>query len=695
MLEKQPQARRDDVPGRRRERLTLGPARDTFETHASQTAASVARPVSRGVRIAPAPPPRTSPSSPHAARDRVTTAPEAPPSVYDAIGRPGRALDTTTRSLMERRLQHRFDQVRVHDDAAAATSARDVRASAYTVGNDIVFARGRYVPSTRAGQVLLAHELAHVMQSGGRVDGVVRRQQAETEEAPAGASQPSTAAGGAGTPVAGATGSGTPAPRQDFVFLMGADTPGSGNPFYQMAEEYYRVHLPQATFITNLRNLQAVLSHIATNITAPIGNLYIVSHANEDGTLSFALNSADSDTRISVNELRTALHPAGGGSSTLTSVSTRIDATTRIHIKGCDIGRTQQMVELLDEAFGGAGTVTAPTHEQVYGTDPTLERRARESFRASIRASHPEPAPVDSTLRGAALRQARTDRRAAVRQREQDIQAEITRRQAEEDRLAAEARHFEAFSGPMFQRPGSQLFTRTEITPEVARLYGHLSAAQQTSLVRRLTAADSRSAAVANANGVFQQQGQRAYRLTRLNYDYDEPRTAAEANVVFADDFRSNHFRATAAPVTTRTAVSGGETLALSIAGRRTPPGGTASDTTRRYTIGPISSDATLIAQAQPTLPNPGRYAWSVTRTHNSTTGKTRATVFAERVVAYLHHGSLDASATQHFTRPESDPNFFATSTFAPPPPPPPPGSTGRPTTGGPTTGGATSGGTP
>jgi hypothetical protein len=59
-----------------------------------------------------------------------------------------------------------FSRVRVHTDDRAAASARAVDAHAYTVGSHIVFDRGRYAPATPAGQRLLAHELAHVVQQG-------------------------------------------------------------------------------------------------------------------------------------------------------------------------------------------------------------------------------------------------------------------------------------------------------------------------------------------------------------------------------------------------------------------------------------------------------------------------------------------------------------------------------------------------
>ncbi|MCC7359475.1 MAG: DUF4157 domain-containing protein [Anaerolineales bacterium] len=56
------------------------------------------------------------------------------------------------------------DEVRVHTSPDAAASAQALGASAYTVGNDIVFGPQAYAPGTAAGDELLAHELAHVAQ---------------------------------------------------------------------------------------------------------------------------------------------------------------------------------------------------------------------------------------------------------------------------------------------------------------------------------------------------------------------------------------------------------------------------------------------------------------------------------------------------------------------------------------------------
>jgi hypothetical protein len=97
---------------------------------------------------------------------RTPAAGTAPPVVTDALRSPGRALDPAIRDGLGARFGHDFGRVRVHTDATAARSAEAVGALAYTVGSDVVFARGAYRPSTPSGTSLLAHELAHVVQQG-------------------------------------------------------------------------------------------------------------------------------------------------------------------------------------------------------------------------------------------------------------------------------------------------------------------------------------------------------------------------------------------------------------------------------------------------------------------------------------------------------------------------------------------------
>jgi hypothetical protein len=139
---------------------------------------------------------------------------DAPASVHDVIGSPGQPLGASARAFMEPRFGQDLSQVRVnpaapaaataltvgaahdplereadaiadrvvgmaspdratrfdlsgvriHTDAAAAASARELHARAYTVGNHIAFDSQAYSPDTRDGRLLLAHELAHTVQ---------------------------------------------------------------------------------------------------------------------------------------------------------------------------------------------------------------------------------------------------------------------------------------------------------------------------------------------------------------------------------------------------------------------------------------------------------------------------------------------------------------------------------------------------
>ncbi|WP_442810616.1 eCIS core domain-containing protein [Streptomyces sp. Wh19] len=93
--------------------------------------------------------------------------------VHDVVSSGGgQPLDTDTRADLEGRMGADFSDVRVHTDSAAHESAKGVGAHAYTVGNNVVFQRDAYDPSSPQGRTTLAHELTHVIQQrNGPVDG--------------------------------------------------------------------------------------------------------------------------------------------------------------------------------------------------------------------------------------------------------------------------------------------------------------------------------------------------------------------------------------------------------------------------------------------------------------------------------------------------------------------------------------------
>jgi outer membrane protein OmpA-like peptidoglycan-associated protein len=97
--------------------------------------------------------------------------------------RAGRPLEPDVRKSFERRFDHDFSSVRVHADAAAASSARTAAAEAYTVGSDVVFGAGMYRPHAHAGQRLLAHELAHVVQQQRPSSGAAKTSAHESDAA--------------------------------------------------------------------------------------------------------------------------------------------------------------------------------------------------------------------------------------------------------------------------------------------------------------------------------------------------------------------------------------------------------------------------------------------------------------------------------------------------------------------------------
>jgi Domain of unknown function (DUF4157) len=96
----------------------------------------------------------------------------------------GEALPPQEREFFEQRLGDDLGDVRIHRDSMAQEAAQTIHARAFTVGSHIGFGAGHWSPQTSSGRHLIAHELAHVRQSGradsgGSADaGSVRRQPA-------------------------------------------------------------------------------------------------------------------------------------------------------------------------------------------------------------------------------------------------------------------------------------------------------------------------------------------------------------------------------------------------------------------------------------------------------------------------------------------------------------------------------------
>jgi hypothetical protein len=77
---------------------------------------------------------------------------------------PGERLDARVRQVMEPRFGHDFSQVRVHTGPEADQSAGALDTRAFALGHDLVFAADCCRPDAALGTLVLAHELAHVVQ---------------------------------------------------------------------------------------------------------------------------------------------------------------------------------------------------------------------------------------------------------------------------------------------------------------------------------------------------------------------------------------------------------------------------------------------------------------------------------------------------------------------------------------------------
>ena len=151
----------------------------------------------------------------------------------------------------------------------------------------------------------------------------------------------------------------------NYIFLM-----GKGDAFYGGAKAYLEKAYGQKAI--EKTTLAEVIEHVNAE-GKPVGQLLLVSHATEEGNLGFSLDAADKAAdkkkadgkqRLEFGELKKA---NDAGSLPKADVKL-IDAQTQVIVKGCNIGRSQLMLDELDKAFGGHTSVTAPTHAQEYRT---------------------------------------------------------------------------------------------------------------------------------------------------------------------------------------------------------------------------------------------------------------------------------------------------------------------------------------
>lgn len=134
----------------------IAPGRVTLTSHLGPSAAAV----QRAAEASPS-------AAPGDARDGQGVTGAAPDAVARAASTSGAPLPDGLRTKFESSLGADLGAVRTHTGSASAAAASAVGARAYTVGQDIHFADGRYQPDDPYGLHLLAHEVAHTVQQAG------------------------------------------------------------------------------------------------------------------------------------------------------------------------------------------------------------------------------------------------------------------------------------------------------------------------------------------------------------------------------------------------------------------------------------------------------------------------------------------------------------------------------------------------
>jgi hypothetical protein len=248
----------------------------------------------------------------------------APASVDHTLAESGRPLDRVLQEDMGRRFGYDFSRVRVHSGQVAERSARDVSAHAYTVGKDIVFGAGQFVPHTASGRRLLAHELTHVIQQSATASTLQR--------------EPDKAVSGT-KPAA--------AERKDVVLLM-ADG----------LEAEAATLAPGATPIrvSSVKEMATALK----GVKQPIGRLFIIAHSLSTGDLGFE----------TAKEVKFVMPEAIA--KALTGTVSPANAPEVIDFRGCSVGSDPSGMNAIRTAVGAKSAIGGNCFMIVQTNGPVL-----------------------------------------------------------------------------------------------------------------------------------------------------------------------------------------------------------------------------------------------------------------------------------------------------------------------------------
>ncbi|QQP98135.1 DUF4157 domain-containing protein [Lysobacter enzymogenes] len=119
---------------------------------------------------------------------------DTPAAVRRTLASPGLPLEPQLREEFEAQYATSLAHVRVHRDDAADAASRELGALAWSHGDHVAFAAGRYAPASADGRQLLAHELAHAAQAQAGEPVLRRKPDPAKAAAPAKPAEPAKAA---------------------------------------------------------------------------------------------------------------------------------------------------------------------------------------------------------------------------------------------------------------------------------------------------------------------------------------------------------------------------------------------------------------------------------------------------------------------------------------------------------------------
>jgi Domain of unknown function (DUF4157) len=250
-----------------------------------------------------------------------TNDPTGLPARLRRLDEGGASLPAAPRAFFERGFGHDFGHVRVHAGEYANRLARDLDARAFVVGRHIGFRAGAYAPASPAGRSLLAHELAHVVQTDG--------------------------------------GAATTRVRRDLVYGSGyknrfaseaAEADGAAAKKWFPASADFAATAQLSGGGTGAKTFDELITTIGGKGAGTIKQLGIIGHANADaialaGTIAAASVTGAANAMIDATTLTAK-------AVEVAKVKDRFAADGRITLFGCNSGASGALLAAISNAFG-------------------------------------------------------------------------------------------------------------------------------------------------------------------------------------------------------------------------------------------------------------------------------------------------------------------------------------------------------